>query len=168
MSSKYVPPAMKSANIGKIASDTVTTKVKSSASSITKFLPFICAGAAVGVSILALKELKKFKLEMVAIKKQQIASTTVKQPQQENNKKIEQLEDQLKRINLYLATSTLEKKSKNAPPTIIKNVMKPEIPKEVKIINNQVLTKPEYDNENVEYEEIEVTDDDSSENEHEN
>ena len=34
-------------------------------SNIGKFIPLICAGAAVGVSILALKELKKIKSEMV-------------------------------------------------------------------------------------------------------
>ena len=41
-------------------------------SNVTKWLPFICAGAAVGVSILALKELKKIKNEMVVVKNQQI------------------------------------------------------------------------------------------------
>ena len=37
-------------------------------SKVTKWLPFICAGTAVGISILAIKELKKIKDNMVVIK----------------------------------------------------------------------------------------------------
>ena len=129
MSTKYVPPPMKPK----------VPEIVSKSSSITKFLPFLCAGAAVGVSILALKELKKFKAEIVLVKNQQQSVKT----DPVLTKKLELLEDQLKRINLFLA-------NKNSPRNgVMKNVLKTEIPKEVKIIN-----EPE---ENVEYEEVEVT-----------
>ena len=130
MSTKYVPPPMKPK----------VPEIVSKSSSITKLLPFIFAGAAVGVSILALKELKKFKAEIVLVKNQQQSVKT----DPVLTKKLELLEDQLKRINLFLA-------NKNSPRNgVMKNVLKTEIPKEVKIIN-----EPE---ENVEYEEVEVTD----------
>ena len=117
-------------------------------SNVTKWLPFICAGAAVGVSILALKELKKIKNEMVVVKNQQI---NVSKSDPILNKKMEQLEEQLKKINEYLMNNN----PKN--PKIIKNIIKTEIPNDIKIIN-----EPE---ENIEYEEVEVTDDDDSEDE---
>ena len=124
----------------------INETVKKTTSSVTKWLPFICAGTAVGVSILALKELKKIKNEMAVVKNQQVNTTVKSDPLL--NKKMEQLEDQLKKINEYLMNNN----PKN--PKIIKNVVKTEIPKEVKIIN-----EPE---EGVEYEEVEVTDDEDS------
>jgi len=136
MTTKYVPPPMKTK---------IPEEIKTSTTSIvTKFLPIICAGAAVGVSILALKELKKIKAEMVLVKNQQQNNVVKTDPVL--SKKMEQLDEQLKRVNLYLA-------QKNSPRTdskIIKNILKTELPKEVTIINN--------DND-VEYEEVEVTDD---------
>jgi len=119
---------------------------------VTKWLPFICAGAAVGVSILALKELTKIKTEMVIVKNQQMNSTVKSDPLL--TKKMEQLEEQLKKINEYLVNNN-PKNPKNSK--IIHNAVKTEIPKEVNIIN-----EPE---EGVEYEEVEVTDDEDSEDE---
>ena len=123
-----------------------------STSVITKWLPFICAGAAVGVSILALKELTKIKTEMVIVKNQQMNSTVKSDPLL--TKKMEQLEDQLKKINEYLVNNN-PKNPKN--PKIIHNALKTEIPKEINILND-----PE---EGIEYEEVEVTDDEDSEDE---
>jgi predicted RND superfamily exporter protein len=141
--SKSIPTKV---NIPKI---NVNDTIKKSTSSVTKWLPFICAGTAVGVSILALKELKKIKNEMSVVKNQQINTTVKSDPLL--NKKMEQLEEQLKKINEYLMNNN----PKN--PKIMKNVVKTEIPKEVKIIN-----EPE---EGVEYEEVEVTDDEDSDDE---
>ena len=140
MSSKYIPPPMK-ANIQKVPDNVIKSSV------VTKWLPFICAGAAVGVSILALKELKKIKSEMVVVKNQQPKVKT----DPALNLKMDQLEEQLKKINEYLMNNN----PKN--PKIIKNIIKTEIPNDIKIIN-----EPE---ENIEYEEVEVTDDDDSEDE---
>ena len=103
MSSKYVPPPMKSATpkmptVTPLPSHPPQVSLKSSnGSTITKFLPFICAGAAVGVSILALKELKKIKAEMVLVKNQQ-NNVQVSKPTTDPllSKKMEQLEEQLK------------------------------------------------------------------------
>ena len=115
---------------------------------ITKFLPFICAGTAVGVSVLALKELKKIKTEMVVLKNQQTHSSA----DPELSKKMDRFELELKKINEFLMNNN----GKN--PKIIKNILKSQEipPKNVKIIN-----EPEEEEE-VEYEEVEVTDDEES------
>jgi len=126
----------------------VSDKIEKVGSNITKWVPFICAGAAVGVSILALRELKKIKKEMETLKNQK--TVTVTDPA--ISKKMEQLEEQLKMINQYLMNNN----SKN--PKIIKNAVKTEIPDTIKIINEQ----PE---DNVEYEVVEVTDDEESDDE---
>jgi hypothetical protein len=146
MSNKYIPPPMKTPSVLKVP-EINTTKTTSA---VTKWIPFICAGAAIGVSVLALKELKKIKLEMLSVKNEQInASVNNNTTDPILNKKMEQLEDQLKRVNDYLMNNN----PKN--PKIIRNALKTEIPKEVKIINEEHV-EPE---ENVEYEEVEVTDD---------
>jgi len=114
---------------------------------VTKWVPFICAGAAVGVSILALRELKKIKTEMELLKNQKTVNT-VTDPAL--SKKMEQLEEQLKMINQYLANNS----PKN--PKIIKNAVKTEIPDNIKIINEP------QEEENIEYEVVEVTDDEET------
>jgi anion-transporting ArsA/GET3 family ATPase len=124
-------------------------KIEKVGSVVTKWVPFICAGAAVGISILALRELKKIKKEMESLKNQKTVNT-VTDPA--ISKKMEQLEEQLKMINQYLMNNN----SKN--PKIIKNAVKTEIPDTIKIINEQ----PE---DNVEYEVVEVTDDEESDDE---
>jgi hypothetical protein len=112
---------------------------------LIKWLPLLCAGAAAGISIIALKEIKNVKNEIIALK--------VKGPDSDLGKKIEGFETQLKTITEYL-------KSKNEPNFIpkasgetIKAVVKEQ--PVVKIIN-EVELEPED-----EYEEIEVTDDEA-------
>jgi len=126
-----------------IVPEAPTTVVSKSSSVVTKFLPFIFAGAAVGVSVLALKELKKIKNDMILLKTQQQTKTDP-----DLTKKMESFELQLKKINEFLMNNN----AKN--PKIIKSVLKTEIPKQVNIINE----KPAED-EDLEYEEVEVTDD---------
>jgi len=147
MSSKYTPPPMKVpvTNINSIPEP----KFINSASIVTKWLPFIAAGTAIGVSILALKELKKIKSEMSIITNKQMNTTVKSDPLL--NKKMEQLEEQLKKVNEYLMNNN----PKN--PKIIKSIIKTEIPDEVKIINDTGDT-----DETIEYEEVEVTDDEDS------
>ena len=111
---------------------------------VTKLLPFICAGTAVGISVLALKELKKIKNEMVVLKNQQ---TSVKSDP-EISKKMDRFEIELKKINEFLMNNN----PKN--PKIIKSVLKTEIPENVNIINEEPQEPEE-----TEYEEVEVTDD---------
>ena len=130
MSNKYVPPPMKTPVSSVKMPDTET--IKKSSLVVTKWIPFICAGAAVGVSILALKELKKIKTEMIAVKNQQQMNTKITSTTDPVlSKKMELLEDQLKRINDFLVNNN----PKN--PKIILNAFKTEIPKEVKIINEE-------------------------------
>jgi hypothetical protein len=142
--SKSIPGKV---NMPKVNVTNINDTVKKS--NITKWLPFICAGTAVGVSILALKELKKIKNEMSVVKNQQ----KIVKSDPLLNKKMEQLEEQLKKINEYLVNNN----PKN--PNIMKNAVKNQIPREINIIN-----EPE---ENIEYEEVEVTDDEDSDDDDE-
>ena len=150
-----MPTGVKVASVKPPVAPGVQTDIKNSnmsISTVTKWLPFICAGAAVGVSVLALKELKKVKNEMTVVKTQQTNVPFKGDP--ELNKKMDQFEVQLKKINEFLMNNN----SKN--PKIIKNVLKTEDIKDVKIINESDENPEEY-----EYEEVEVTDDESDDEE---
>jgi hypothetical protein len=94
----------------------------------------VCAGAAAGIGIIAIKELKNMRSELMVLKKEK--STGVND---ELNQRLMMLEKQISSL------SDLIKKPKEA---VIKNAV--ETPAEkVNIINNE------------EYEEIEVTDDEA-------
>jgi len=110
---------------------------------ISKWVPLICAGSAIGIGIFALKEIKNVRKEL-------------KKPGDGNEKlekKMEYMEQQLKSISEFLKKKDHQdyvKKKKS--PVIIKNEV-PVIPEKVKIIN-----EPEEENPD-DYEEVEVTDD---------
>ena len=110
---------------------------------ISKWVPLICAGSAIGIGIFALKEIKNVRKEL-------------KKPGDGNEKlekKMEYMEQQLKSISEFLKKKDHQdyvKKKKT--PVIIKNQV-PVVPEKVKIIN-----EPEDENPD-EYEEVEVTDD---------
>jgi hypothetical protein len=139
---------------------TTTLETKSMISGAAKWIPLICAGAAIGVSIIALKEIHNTRKELVNIKKEQMS------PPSENNeiltKKMEFMDSQLAKITDYLRNQQRPNQSPVVPnvvkpsvkPEIIKNVVKIE-PEEVKIINE--IQEEEED----EYEEVEVTDDEN-------
>ena len=116
-----------------------------------KWIPLLCAGAAAGISIIALKEIKNVKNEIIALK--------AKGPDNSDlSKKMESFEVQLKTITDYLKSKS-EIKTNFIPKVsgdVIKNVVKENI---VKIIN-EVKVEPEPEDE---YEEIEVTDDETDE-----
>ena len=106
---------------------------------LIKWIPLLCAGAAAGISIIALKEIKNVKNEIIALKGKSPDNSDL-------SKKMESFEIQLKTITDYL-------KAKSEPKdNVIKNVVKESL---VKIIN-----EPEPEPED-EYEEIEVTDDEA-------
>ena len=109
-----------------------------------KWLPLLCAGAAAGISIIALKEIKNVKAEIIALK--------VKGPDSDLGKKIENFEVQLKTITDYLKTKNESHFIPKASGETIKAVVKENI---VKIINDVEVED--------EYEEIEVTDDEADE-----
>ena len=110
-------------------------------SSFAKWIPLICAGAAVGVSVIALKEIKNVRKEMLLLKKEQMSSTD-----SGLSKRIEMMEKQLNIMNEYLKNQS---GGKSEP--IIKNAVKNE---EINVINDEE-----------EYEEVEVTDEDEPEEE---
>jgi hypothetical protein len=110
-------------------------------SALAKWVPLICAGAAVGVSVIALKEIKNVRKEMLLLKKEQMSSTD-----SGLSKRIEMMEKQLNIMNEYL-----KNQSGGKCEPIIKNAVKNE---EINVINDEE-----------EYEEVEVTDEDEPEEE---
>ena len=121
-----------------------------------KWIPLVCAGAAVGVSVIALKEIHNTRKELVNIKKEQLTA-----PSGGNEvlaKKMELMESQLAKITEYLRNSQRPMGPPPPPPQpvrreeFIKKAVVKE-PEEVKIINE--THDPD------EYEEVEVTDDET-------
>jgi hypothetical protein len=123
--------------------ETVTaTSAKTTISTISRWVPLICAGAAAGVSMIALKEIKNVRRELITLKKEQ-----AKPVNDELGKRMQAMEDQLKILSEFIKNKeSVSKESVN----VIRNAVKP--PGEaVKIINGE------------EYEEVEVTDDEDEE-----
>jgi hypothetical protein len=129
-----------------------------SLSNLYKWVPLLCAGAAAGVSIIALKELKDVRKELVSLKTEKFEDSGL-------HKRLETLEDQIKIISEYIKNGTPQNyppppqpefynKSKVKAPTIIKNA----VPEQKKVT---IINEPEEMEENVEYEEVEVTDDEA-------
>ena len=115
-------------------SDLPGTELLSSGSeTLLKWAPLVCAGVALGIGVLALTEIRSMKEELMGVRKEKTDLTDI-------TKKFDDLDVQMKRMNEYLT-----KKDKNP---VVKSVVKPEIPKEPNVINEQY-----------EYEEVEVTDD---------
>lgn len=120
---------------------------------IAKWVPLICAGAAIGVSIIALKEIQSVKKELTLSKKNV--------PDEELAKRLEIMELQLKNLSDFImvprktAKHVNPKKSPNVNvlDQVIKNAMNPQT--ETKIINENEKYDP------TEYEEVEVTDDET-------
>jgi hypothetical protein len=118
-----------------------------------KWIPLICAGAAVGVSVIALKEIHNTRKELVNIKKEHLSSASGG-GNEVLSKKMELMESQLSKITEYLRNSQrpMAPQPVVRREEIIKKAVTPE-PEEVKIINET----PDPD----EYEEVEVTDDEA-------
>jgi hypothetical protein len=127
-----------------------------STSTITKWIPFICAGAAAGISIVALQEIKKLRVEVQEIKKEPTNSSEML------GKRMETMEQQLKTLTDFIknrneietVSQTIKKTTIPSPPPqppvsgVMKNIVQqPPLPEGIQIINGE------------EYEEIEVTDD---------
>jgi len=105
---------------------------------LLKWAPLICAGIALGVSVLALNELRSMKEDVVSIKKEKTDLTDI-------HKKMDTTDAQMKKMNEYLS-----KRDKNP---VIKSMVPPEIPDNVNVINQEE-----------EYEEVEVTDNEEDDN----
>ena len=120
---------------------------KTTVSTLSRWIPLICAGAAAGVSIIALKEIKNVRRELVTLKKEQ-----AKPISDELAKRMQAIEDQLRILSEFIKNKETVNVSKEPVSkesvNIIRNAVK--VPSEtVKIINGE------------EYEEVEVTDDET-------
>ena len=108
-------------------------------STLSKWIPLLCAGAAAGVSIIALQEIKKVRRELIVIKREN-------SPSDELGKRMETMESQLQKLTDFITN----KENVTKDSEIIRNVVQES--GNIKIINNE------------EYEEVEVTDDETEEN----
>jgi hypothetical protein len=153
---KFSKPVVQVANIG----EPVVNSGKNVMGTIAKWVPLICAGTAIGVSVLALKEIKNTRKELYALKKEKITGGT----NEVLEKKMEALEQQLNKITEFLKNQNNKPPTQPVKPVITKNVIPPKVPEEVKIINSPVAAKkndPVEQESDVEYEEVEVTDSES-------
>ena len=114
----------------------------STMSAFSKWVPLICAGAAVGVSVLALKEIKNLRKELIVMKKDSNTDT-------ELSKQVERMDEQLRKITEYLVKQKEKKVVKKQSP-VIRNASPQQKIEEVNIVNDD-------EDEEVEY--VEVTDD---------
>ena len=131
----------------------VETVTKSTISNLSKWIPLLCAGAAAGVSIIALKEIQNVRKEL---------KTKNQGCNEEHAKRLEIMEEQLKNLSEFI-TNKQNKQNKFVPEKIYH---KPPPPKEHVIKNAHTVLPNEVKivNENFdpdEYEEVEVTDDES-------
>jgi hypothetical protein len=135
-------------------SNIVDSPTKTTISTLSKWIPLLCAGAAAGVSIIALKEIKNVRKELIILKKDQGSKSI----NDEMNKRMKTMEDQLKLLTDFITKDKVEKQSE-----VVKNVVK-ESNVPIKIINKEDTVPVKIIN-NDEYEEIEVTDDEAEETE---
>ena len=113
-------------------------------SNISRWIPLMCAGAAAGISIVALQEMKNVRKELIAIKRENGLN-------EELSKRMENMEQQLK----LLADFVQNKHNVTKESKIVRNAVNSEgtAQENVRIINDE------------EYEEVEVTDDETEETE---
>jgi len=141
-----------------------------------KWMPILFAGAAVGVSIIALKEIKNVRKDLIALKKEQLSNTETDKKNPDNAdiiKKMELMDEQIRKISNYLAS--LENNKKSAPKqentTFIKKVINevketptPEVTNNTNSTDNNITdttTNNSTINDEEEYEYEEVTDDET-------
>ena len=157
-SSRKIPRGVDFSNVSGSVPEPLTSSVSSSSSSMSvfaKWVPLICAGAAVGVSVIALKEIKNTRRELIMLKKEQISGTS-SAGNKELTKKIELMDEQLRKITEYLANQNKPQNKPNKKSPIIKEAFKTKLDN-VKIINSVV----NEDSDEEEEVEVEVTDDES-------
>jgi len=144
----------------------IAETVKTTASVISKWVPLICAGTAVAVSIIAIKEIKNVRKEVMLMKKEQLTVVS-NSPNKTLTEKIERMDEQLKKITEYLTNQSklkTETKSSKKSEKVINQAVKKKTEK-VNIINEDSPESEEPDSEDSEDSEeeveieIEVTDD---------
>jgi hypothetical protein len=139
-------------------SKNIAETVKTTANVLSKWVPLICAGTAVAVSIIAIKEIKNVRKEVMLMKKEQltaVSNTTNKTL----TEKIERMDEQLKKITEYLTNQSklkTETKPSKKSEKVINQAVKPKAQK-VNIINEEPEnTHEEPDEESEEEEEVEI------------
>jgi hypothetical protein len=163
-----------------------TAPKKDIVSNIVKWIPLLFAGAAVGVSILALKEIKNVRKELISLKKESMSNVKENQlGDPEFLKRIELMDEQIRKISKYLASmennqgknngnqanSNSNQANSNGNQTNsngniqlnkmnIKKVINEEPEPEIKVKTEEKIESKEQDDEE-EYEYEEVTDDES-------
>lgn len=136
-----------------------TVETKNVMGNIARWIPLICAGAAVGVSVIALKEIHNMRKEISKIEHK---------GDEDLKAKIENMETQLNKISEFLKT-----KKTNIRPPVVKTPTK-SVSDKIKsldeVIKNAVESQATINiiNENEKfdtniYEEVEVTDSESEE-----
>jgi hypothetical protein len=109
---------------------------------VSKWIPYVFAGGALGIALFALREIKNTKNEITTIKSQNGTKNI--------EKKMELLEEQLKCISDHLKVNSNKPQPRHTPQKVKNIIIEPEPEPKVNIIND-------YDES--EYEEVEVTDD---------
>jgi hypothetical protein len=133
------------------------SEVVQKSSTLVSWLPLIFAGAAAGISIVALTEIKKLRTEVIENKNE-----TNSELNELLSRRMESMELQLNKLTSFIKnrneieqnSKTIKKSVETPEPGVVKNVfVNPVVPKEngIQIINGE------------EYEEIEVTDDEEEE-----
>jgi len=149
------------------------------AQTLSKWIPLLCAGAAIGVSVIALKEIKNVRKDLIALNSQKLDTPPGAAVDNSVIEKIKQMDTQLIKISDYLARQQKQNKpevKKEVPPVLTKltkiiNEDVPEVKKEVippqpkqqvqppVVTKNETDVKEESEDEEVEYICEEVTDD---------
>jgi len=138
----------------------ISETVKTTAGVLSKWVPLICAGTAVAVSIIAIKEIKNVRKEVMLMKKEQLTVVT-NSSTKTLTEKIERMDEQLKKITEYLTNQSkmkTETKNNTKSEKIINQAVKKKAEK-INIINEDSPESEEPDSESEEEVEIEVTDD---------
>ena len=161
MNNNYSKRSINNSNIPTNNSLQIKEESSTIISTVYKYSPLIFATIAVGVGIIALKEIKNVRKELSTFKKEQ--SSLKPQSDPSLIKKLEAMDEQIKKISKYL--SSIEKsKSKSIKKELPDNTNNNIKKEPVLNTESKELPKPSSDikelkDEDIEYEYEEVTDD---------
>jgi len=127
---------------------------------IVKWMPLFVAGSAIGVSIIALKEIKNTRRDLIKLTTEQ-QNKPIEPPDDTLFKKIEQMDGQIRKISMFLSELEQKKQRENVQvrePIIIKKIIN-DYEEKVKEENVKEENVKQYQKEKI----IEITDDDEYE-----
>jgi len=126
---KKYQPSVNNVNATPATTGSVSTAPKPDMlGNIVKWIPLLCAGAAVGVSILAIKEIRNINKELINLKKESLNNTKHSSESVDPMllKKIELMDEQIRKISKYLGTLQNENNNKRQESPVIKRVINEE------------------------------------------